>query len=262
MFTVTDAQIQAWLGLLLWPLFRILAIFATDPFYSSRGIPARVRVGLGVLLAILIAPALPPMPTVSPVSPLGILILGQQILIGTAIGLTMRLVFTSVEMAGHLAGLQMGLGFASFYDPQHGANTAVVAQITSLLTLLIFLALNGHLLVIETMARSFVLLPISADPIKGIGFRMLVESAGQIFTLALLMSLPVMAALLITNLSIGVMSRASPQFNVFGVGFPLTLGVGVAALYFSLPQFVPHIQRLMDQATRLAYKLATVFAGT
>ncbi|GAB3265064.1 flagellar biosynthetic protein FliR [Chitinimonas naiadis] len=261
MFTVTDAQIQAWLGVLLWPAFRIMAIFATDPFYSSRSIPARVKVTLAILLSILIAPALPPMPAVAPVSPLGILILGQQILIGTAIGLTMRLVFSSVEMAGHLAGLQMGLGFASFYDPQHGTNTVVVAQLTSLLTILVFLALNGHLLVIETIVKSFVLLPISAEPIKALGFRLLVDSAAQIFTLSLLLSLPVLAALLITNLSIGVMSRASPQFNVFAVGFPLTLGVGIAALYFSLPQFVPHIQRLVDQATRLAYKLATTFAG-
>ncbi|GLR14532.1 flagellar biosynthetic protein FliR [Chitinimonas prasina] len=261
MITLTDAQIQAWLGMLLWPFFRILAIFAMDPFYSSRSIPVRVRVGLSMLLAILIAPSLPPMPAIEPVSALGVLVIAQQLLIGLAIGFTMRLVFSSIEMAGHLAGLQMGLGFASFYDPQHGTNTVVVAQFASLLTILVFLAMNGHLLVIETIARSFVLLPISDQPMKLVGLKLLVDAGGQIFTLGLLLSLPVLAALLITNLSIGVMSRAAPQFNVFAVGFPLTLGIGVAALYFSLPQFPPHIHRLMEEATRLAYRLAKVFGG-
>lgn len=261
MFTLTDAQIQAWLGLVMWPAFRIMAIFATDPFYSSRAIPIRVRVALALMLALVVAPVIPVQPAIAPVSPLGILVLMQQVLIGLAIGFTMRLVFASVEMAGHLAGLQMGLGFASFYDPQHGTNTAVVAQFASLLTLLLFLAMNGHLLVIETLAHSFVLLPVSATPIKAAGLKLLVDAAGQIFTLGVLLSLPVLAALLITNLSIGVMSRAAPQFNVFAVGFPLTLGVGMAALYFSLPQFPGHVHRLIDQATRLAYKLAKVFAG-
>ncbi|QDQ28678.1 flagellar biosynthetic protein FliR [Chitinimonas arctica] len=261
MITVTDAQIQAWLGMLLWPFFRILALFAADPFYSSRSIPVRVKVGLAFMLAMLIAPALPAGPDVAPVSPLGLLILAQQLLIGFAIGMTMRLVFSSVEMAGHLAGLQMGLGFASFYDPQHGTNTVVVAQFASLLTILLFLSFNGHLLVIETIVKSFTLLPISAVPLKTAGLKLLVDSAGQIFTLGLLLSLPVLAALLITNLSIGVMSRAAPQFNVFAVGFPLTLGVGVGAFYLSLPHFSPHVQRLIDEATRLAYKVARVMAG-
>jgi flagellar biosynthetic protein FliR len=260
-FSVTDAQIDAWLGLLVWPFFRILAIFSVDPFFSSRGIPVRVRVGLAIMLSILIAGVIPPMPPVSPVSPIGVLIIVQQVVIGAAIGFTMRLVFSSVEMAGHLAGLQMGLGFASFYDPQHGSNTAVVAQFTSLLTLLLFLAMNGHLVVIETMARSFVLLPVSGMPLKAAGLDILVRAGGQIFTLGLLLSLPPLAALLVTNLSIGVMSRAAPQFNVFAVGFPLTLGVGLAALYLSLPMFVPHVHHFIEAATRLAFQVAKAFHG-
>ncbi|MFC4161701.1 flagellar biosynthetic protein FliR [Chitinimonas lacunae] len=256
MFTVSDAQINAWLGLLMWPFFRIMAIFAADPFYSSRAIPVRVRAGLALLLSLLLSSSLPPMPAVEPVSPLGLMILAQQILIGLAMGFVMRLVFTSVEFAGHLAGLQMGLGFASFYDPQNGANTAVMAQITSLLTILLFLALNGHLLLIETLARSFVVLPVEARPLNLKSLRMLVESGGQIFLLGLLLSLPVVGALLITNLSIGVMSRAAPQFNVFGIGFPLMLGIGIGAFYWTLPYFVSHLQRLIDFATRMTLQMA------
>ncbi|WP_374349749.1 flagellar biosynthetic protein FliR [Chitinimonas sp.] len=259
MFAVNEAEINAWLTALLWPFFRILAIFAVDPFYSSRTIPVRIRVGLALALSILLSTSLPPMPHIEPVSPLGILIIIQQIIIGLAIGFTMRLIFTAVEMAGHLAGLQMGLGFASFYDPQHGANTAVVAQFASLLTLLLFLAMNGHLLVIETLAKSFVWLPITAAPIKLAALELLVKSGGQIFQLGLLLSLPPVAALLITNMSIGVMSRAAPQFNVFAVGFPLTLAIGLASLYLSLPMFVPHVHAYLEAASKLAYQIAKAF---
>lgn len=261
MFTVTDAQVQAWLAMLLWPFFRIMAVFSVDPFFSSRGVPVAARAGLAMMLSLLIAGSVPPMPAIEPVSPMGILIIFEQIVIGLAIGFTMRLVFSSVEMAGHLAGLQMGLGFASFYDPQHGTNTAVVAQFASLLTLLLFLAMNGHLVVIETMAKSFVLLPVGAGPIKMAGLNVLVQAGGQIFTLGLLLSLPVLAALLVTNMSIGVMSRAAPQFNVFAVGFPLTLTMGVAAFYLSLPMFVPHVRNMIDAATRLSFQIAKAFGG-
>lgn len=256
MFTVTDAQIEAWLGLLLWPFFRILAMLSIDPFFSSRTIPGRVRIMLAMLLALLIAPLLPPMPPISPVSPLGILIIIQQVIIGVALGFVMRVIFASIEMAGHLAGLQMGLGFASFYDPQHGSNSIVVAQFVSMLTMLLFLAMSGHLVVLEALVKSFVWLPISDAPLKAAGFKMLAEMGGQLFTLGLMLSMPVVVALLMTNLCIGVMSRAAPQFNVFAVGFPITMSIGAAAMYLSLPAFIPHIQSLIARGAQLSETIA------
>jgi flagellar biosynthetic protein FliR len=260
-FAVTDAQINAWLAVLLWPFFRILGVMSVDPFLSTRGVPVRVRIGLALMMTILIANAIPPMPKVPTVSALGIVIIMEQIIIGAAMGYVMRIVFTSIEMAGNLIGLQMGLGFASFFDPQHGANTAVVAQLASLLTLLLFLSMDGHLVVIQTIAKSFQLIPIS-DQLMNVGaLKTLVSWAGEIFKMGVLLSLPVLAALLITNLSIGVMNRAAPQFNVFAVGFPLTMSVGFAALYFSMPQFAGHVHRLVIDATQMAYTLAHQMAG-
>jgi len=259
LFTVTDAQINAWLATLFWPFCRIMAVFTLDPFYSSRNIPIRIRAVLSLLISLLIVSSIPPMPAIEVVSPLGIMIMIQQIVIGLAIGYIMRIVFTSIEMAGNLAGLQMGLGFASFYDPQHSANTAVVAQLASLMTLLLFLAMNGHLVVIEMVVRSFIVLPITAEPLKAAPLQTLVLAGGQVFELGLLLALPVVGALLVTNLSIGVMTRAAPQFNVFAVGFPLTLSIGVAALTTTLPQFVPHVQHLIDWAIRLSLQLAKAF---
>lgn len=251
MITITDAQVHTWLALLLWPFFRILALLSTEPFFSSRSVPMRTRIALALALAILIAPVLPPMPPVEPVSPIGILIILQQVMIGMTMGFVMRVMFTAVEMAGHLSGLQMGLGFASFYDPQHGTNSVVVSQFISLMTMLLFLATNGHLLLIETLIKSFMWLPISEHPLKGAGFRLVAEVGGQIFLLGLLMSLPVLGALLITNFCIGVMSRASPQLNVFSVSFPITLVIGTVALYVSLPRFAGHIEEVILRGLRI-----------
>ncbi len=261
MLTLTTEQINLWLALLVYPLFRILGIFAADPFYSSRLIPARVKIVLALLLAMLVAPAVgvgmpPPV-----VSPSGILLAGQQILIGVVIGFVMRVVFTTVEMAGHLSGLQMGLGFATFYDPQHSANVPVLAQMLSLLTLLVFLAFNGHLMVIETLIRSFLVLPVSAGLPSVKGFQDLVRWSGIIFSTGVWLAMPVIVAMLVANLSIGIMTRASPQFNIFAVGFPLTLGVGFVALYLLLPFLVPHILHLVEQSQVTVDAILKAFSG-
>ena len=127
MISVTSAQLDAWLATLIFPLTRILAVIASSPVFGNKQVPARVKIGLSVLLAIIIAPTIGEMPQVPVGSPQGLLIMVQQIIIGFAMGFTMRLVFTAVEMAGELAGLQMGLGFASFYDPLNSAYTPIVA---------------------------------------------------------------------------------------------------------------------------------------
>jgi flagellar biosynthetic protein FliR len=158
-------------------------------------------------------------------------------------------------MAGHLAGLQMGLGFATFYDPQHSTNVPIIAQFASLLMLLVFLSMNGHLMMLQVLFDSYVQLPIQAGLPNGDGFRMLAEFGAIIFRAGVMLSLPVMGALLVTNLSIGVMTRAAPQLNVFAVGFPITLGIGFAGLYMLLPYLVPHIDSLLATATRFIPKM-------
>lgn len=255
MFTVTSAQLNAWLGLFIWPFVRILAIIATEPVLGNRSIPPTVKIGLAALIAILLAPSLEPMPNVEPGSAAGLLILLQQVLIGLAIGFSMRIVYTAVEMAGHLAGLQMGLGFATFYDPQNAAQIPIVAQFTGLLAVLIFLAMNGHQLVLMAMADSFRELPILAQPLSAKGWVALVSWGSEIFRVGVLLSLPVVATLLVTNLSIGVMTRAAPQLNIFAVGFPITLSVGFLVLAVSLPYLLPHIGQLLQNGTQMMIRL-------
>jgi flagellar biosynthetic protein FliR len=128
MISFTSTQIDAWLAALIFPLTRILAMIASSPVFGNKQLPVRVKVGFSVLLAIIIAPTIGTMPPVAIGSAQGLLIMIQQIIIGVAMGLTMRLIFTAVEMAGELTGLQMGLGFASFYDPINATHSPIIAQ--------------------------------------------------------------------------------------------------------------------------------------
>lgn len=259
MFSFTQSQVDAWMGLFWWPYLRLFGLLVVDPFFSSRAIPVRVRVGFSILLVFLIAPTLGVMPQVPVVSPEGLLIALRELLIGLSMGFAMRLIFTGMEMAGHLAGLQMGLGFATFYDPQHAANVPIMSQMFSLFMLLVFLAFNGHLIVLRALIDSYAQLPISSS-MPGVGGLKLVADYGSIiFRAGVMLSLPVLAALLTTNLAIGIMTRASPQLNVFAIGFPITLGIGAAALYLSLPMLVPHIDAMLGDATRFFLKLLRAY---
>ena len=255
MLNITSAQLNLWLAGFIWPFVRVLALVATDPFFGNRSVPKRVKIGLSVMLTLILSPVLGDMPHIAPGSAAGMLVMVQQIMIGVSMGLTMRIVFASFEMAGHLAGLQMGLGFATFFDPQRGTQVQAVSTFTGLLALLLFLSMNGHLVVIRALAESFYVLPVSSQGLSVKGWKTLVEWGGEIFKAGLLISLPIVAALLVTNLAMGIMSRAAPQVNLFAVGFPITLGVGFFLLYLSLPYFVPLFDRLFNDGISISLQV-------
>lgn len=256
MLSFTSAQLTAWLVAFIWPLFRIGALIASAPILGNATNPRMVKIGLAVALTLVVAPLLGPIPAVDPGSAAGLLILAQQIVIGVAMGLTIRIIFVAVEMAGNLIGLQMGLGFATFFDPVNASQVPVVAQFVGLLFTLVFLALNGHLLMIEVLAESFQLFPISSEPTSALGWKAVAEWGGEIFRAGLLLALPMIAALLIANLSIGIMTRAAPQLNIFAVGFPITLGAGFAVLFVTLPYMAPLFERLMHDGFQVMLHVA------
>lgn len=255
MISITSAQLNLWLATFIWPFVRILALVGSAPILGNPSVPARVKIGLAFLLTLVLAPVLGPMPAVEPGSAIGLLILVQQILIGVAIGFAMRIVFTAVEMAGQIAGMQMGLGFATFFDPQNAAQMPVVGQFLGLLATLLFLAMNGHLLLIEVLAQSFKALPVAAPPYSAAGWRVLAGWGGEVFLAGLLLSIPIMAALLITNLALGIMTRAAPQLNVFSVGFPITLAAGFVVLAVALSYFAPLFERLFHDGLQMTMQI-------
>ncbi|MFC5476042.1 flagellar biosynthetic protein FliR [Paraherbaspirillum soli] len=241
--SVTSAQLSAWMVAFLWPFIRMLALISTAPIFGETLVQRPVKVGLAALLAIAIGPTLDPMPAIPVISAGGVWIIMQQLLIGVAMGFSMRLVFTAVQMAGDFAGLQMGLSFASFFDPTSGGNTMVLASMLNMLAMLIFLAVDGHLMVIATLAESFHTLPIADAPLAASGWQFLVLAGGHVFAAGLMLALPLVAALLTLNLAMGILNRASPQLSIFAVGFPLTLLGGMLILQQMMPHLAPFLEQ-------------------
>ena len=260
MITVTTSQWYAWIAAFLWPFLRVLGLIIAEPVLGNTNVPAPAKVGLAIFIALVLAPVIPPVPAVDPASAAGILIAAQQLMIGLAFGFILRIALTAAETAGQLIGLQMGLGFAVFFDPQSSAQTAVVGQFLGMFAILVFLSMDGHALVITALAHSFTTLPISTDPVAPKGLRLLLEWGGEIFRTGLLISLPVVAALLITNTAVGVMTRAAPQLNIFAVGFPLTLAVGFFGLWLAVPYIGPALEQLFDRAVLTALRMVELLA--
>jgi flagellar biosynthetic protein FliR len=247
MISFSSAELNAWIASFLWPLTRILGLIATAPLFGNLAIPVRVKLGLGVMLTLVIAPTVPPLPAADPMSFGGLLIMMQELVVGLSMGFAMRIAFAAVEMAGEIAGLTMGFGFATFFDPQTRARTSAIAQFLALLALMIFLALNVHLMMLATLADSFVSMPVAASPASAQGFRQLTLWGGLIFASGVQLALPIIASLLITNIALGILTRAAPQLNLFGIGFPITLGAGFIVLMLSLPYLATPMEKLLNE---------------
>lgn len=247
MIQISSAQLDLWLASFFYPLARILALAANAPLLNNAAMPRRVRLVLGLALTLAIAPILPPMPAVSPASGIGLWILVQQVLIGIGMGVSMRILFTAIDMGATLIAYQMGLGFASFYDPQSTGQTSVVSNFLTLMASLLFLALNGHLIYFSVLAQSFVAIPVSATPLDAGSWRFLASMGGKIFSTGLLLALPVMVVLMITNLALGILNRVAPQLNLFAIGFPLTLSLGFVSLMLMLNYLPVPLERLFNE---------------
>lgn len=250
MIAFTSAQLDAWITAFMFPLARIMGLLSSAPVFSNAAQPKRIRLMIGLVITIALVPVLPPMPAISPGSWTGLAVLAQQVLLGVLLGLTLRVAFAAIDVAGELIGMQMSLSFAVFYDPQNAGQTPVISEFLGLITTLIFLAMNGHLLTLQVLAESFRLLPVSATPLHAGGFASLMTWSATLFSAGLLLSLPLIAALLITNLAMGVLARVAPQLNIFAVGFPVTLMSGFTVLIFSIPYFGAAMERLFDNAFR------------
>lgn len=246
MISISAAELNAWIAAFIFPVSRILALAATAPLWGSATMPRRTRLILGLAITFAIMPTLPPMPATPPGSLAGLWIMAQQILIGVGMGFAMRIVYTALDLAGEYIGLQMGLGFATFYDPQNGGQTPVIAEFLGLLALLVFLSLNGHLIYVATLTQSFNAIPVSATPLGSGSWLNLAELGGKIFSGGLLLALPVLIALTITNVALGILTRAAPQLNLFALGFPLTLAGGFAILGLMLNYLASPLQNLFE----------------
>lgn len=259
MISFTSAQLTTWLATLIFPLARVLALIASSPILGNKEIPARIKVGFALAITFVIAPTLSIPSDLDPASAQGLFVLVAQVVAGVIMGFSIQIIFAAVEMAGDLAGMQMGLGFASFYDPQNASFTPVVAQFLGIIAALVFLAADGHLYMLSALAESFREFPIGAGMPAANAFRTMAEWGGTLFSLALQFSLPLVGALLIANLALGILTRSAPQLNIFAVGFPITLAVGFATMMLTIPYLAPLMEYFthsgLDTISRIMLQL-------
>lgn len=244
----TSAEIAAWVGAFLWPLIRISGMVLSAPIFSSRVIPKRVRLMLVLAFTWAALPLLPAMPAVEPLGADGLLLATQQFVIGVSMGFILRLVFGALELGGQVIAMQVGLSFASLADPQSGGQSPLLGQLYNLLGTLIFLALNGHLLLIQMLMDSFHALPVAPTGADRDCLWVVVTWGSRMFSGALLVALPAMVSLLVVNLAFGVMVRAAPQLNIFAVGFPITLVLGLMIILYSLPTLLYQLEQLLSES--------------
>ncbi|MDT8399661.1 MAG: flagellar biosynthetic protein FliR [Pseudomonadales bacterium] len=261
MLTVSFAQLQLWLAMFLWPFIRITAFLAAAPLLGHSSVPNQVKIGLAFFLTLVVSATLPPLPQVPVMSWAGVGIIAEQIVIGLALGLVMQIIFTVVEAAGEFIGLQMGLAFASFFAPDTGANTLILSRLLYMLTLLMFLAFDGHLMVIEILTSTFITLPVGFGNLDASAFDLLVRYASIIFSSGLLLAMPLVAALMVINMAMSILNRVAPQFTVFSVGFPMSLLAGIILLMVMMNDLGNFLQGLFSQGLIFAQQLMENMAG-
>lgn len=248
MITLASSEIMSWVGAFMWPLFRIAALVGAAPVFGARTIPVTVKMVIAIVLTMIIAPILPPPPAVDPLSGEAILIVMNQILIGGAMGLALQLVFAMFVVGGQIIAFQMGLGFASMVDPSSGTQVPVISQFYVIILTLTFLALDGHLVFVEVIADSFRTLPVGVNGLTRDGLWALVTWGGHMYAGAVQIALPAIASLLLINLTFGIVTRSAPQFNIFSIGFPVTMVAGFFIILVTLPAILPQIQRQLAAA--------------
>lgn len=251
--TADLAQLQVWLGGLLWALGRVGGLCLVAPVLGASVIPARIRVGLVVVLTLVLAPLAPA--AIDPMSAAGVATMAGQVLVGAAVGFVLKLVFEAVAFGGELVGQGMSLGFAEVVAPGGGGSTPVLSQFYMVLVTLLFLALDGHLRLIELLADSFRTLPPGPVAIGAEGLHAVVLFGAQLFAGAVRVALPAVTALLVVNIGFAAISRAAPSMNLFAVGFPITLCLGSIALWLGLRALPGAFEALQDGAWSLMHEL-------
>ncbi len=243
------------LGLYFWPFVRISGMLLMMPLYSGSYVTVKIRLFLAVFITIAIAPSLSLPPPIDPFTWHGILLIIQQLGIGISIGLIFAVVFQMFVVAGHLASMSMGLAMASMVDPSTGVNTPVIGRYFTIIATLMFLLLNGHVLIFQIVLDSFDTLPVGLHFYDRDSLKLIFNFGSKMFEGGVLVALPLVTALLLVNISFGVVARAAPTLNIFSVGFPVSLMAGVLMLIFITPLVLPHLQNMMLYAHDLILNL-------
>lgn len=246
------------LGPQVWTLLALLVRVGVLVFFFPVGtnrVPVPVRLGLSGWLAFALWPAVPPEGWLVPEAgyPLALV---REALVGMGMALVMQMVMGAVQLAGQMVDMPMGFGVVNLLDPQTGQQVPVVAQLFSITALLLFFVLGGPAVVVAALRQSLVWVPVGSAEVTGRTAELLLAQSAGVFATGLRLALPVIAAGFLADVSLGVISRAVPQFNVFIEGFPIKIGLGLLVLLAAVPFYVEAIGSLVGAAGRLPEMLA------
>jgi flagellar biosynthetic protein FliR len=249
------ADLSAWVGRMWWPALRVSGFVLSAPTLSDVTVPPMVKIVFTLAITLMLAGLVQAPSDLSIFSAAGFATAALELLIGIAIGMVMQVAFEALIFAGQTVSLTMGLGFATLVDPQHGAQTPVLGQMFMIMGTLTYLAINGHLMLLNTLVMSFQTMPIGAGQAGGNFFMLVAQWGAHVFDTGLLIALPAVIALVIVNLALGVVSRAAPQLNLFGIGFTITLMCGFFVLIVGLDGIMAGINSIIENALHAAATL-------
>ena len=226
---------------------RVGAIIMSIPVFDSKSVPLFFKIALAFTTSMVLFPLLDlaPLPVLNNLFALGVSAAGE-ILLGLVIGFSVKLIFAGIQLAGQLAGYQMGMALANVMDPSASQQVPLLAQFNNLIALLIFITINAHYWFVRALAQSYKLVPPLDVNFSGSLMEHLIKMSGNMFVIGIQIGAPVIAALLITSVAFGLIARTVPQMNVFIVAMPLKIGVGLLFLGFSLPYFSAFLTKIFN----------------
>lgn len=228
-----------WSAQFLYVFARLSAAIVAAPFFGARGVPPQVKIGLALLLSLVVLPLQhAPTSTTAPNLLVFATVLGSEVLVGLALGVGVMLVISALEMGAALVGVQIGYSIGSVIDPLTGAQSGAIEQFYRLVATLVFFVVNGHHLVISSLVLSFQVVPPGSADLTLIAGERSIPFFASLFVIALRVALPVIVALLLADLVLGMLGRAVPQLNVLVVGMPVKIGAGLFVTALSVPLMV------------------------
>lgn len=246
-----------WLNLFLI-FVRVLSVLMTAPLFSNRSVPTPVKIGFAAVLSFLILP----LPTAHLVTvpteflPF-VLMLAQEVLIGVVIGFVSNLIFVGIGIAASMIGIQSGFRAASLFNPFTNVSTSALDQFFSLIAIALFLAINGHHMLIRALFRTFELVPIGTFALTGVTIERILALTSQVFVIGVTLALPVVGTLLLTDAGLGLIAKAVPQIQVFFVGLPLKVGLGFVTLALTMNITLPVIRDYFSDIAVMVMNIIT-----
>ena len=245
--TLPVDELVSWFWQVLWTFLRLGGFLMVVPVFGNQLVPRRVRLALAWVMSVAIAPLFESPPVATNMD-LGIMLsAGLQLFTGVALGFATMMFFQIFVISGQFIGMQMGLGFAAMVDPGNGLQVTIWSQFFLMLVTLLFVSMNGHLVMLSVLIDGFRVYPLGAsmplDELAGA----LVELGSWMFMGGVMIAMPAVISLLVVNIAFGVMSRAAPQLNIFSLGFPFTLLFGLLIVWLMLEGWLPQFESLATE---------------